>query len=134
MRYLFTSDTPQSDSSNNNETHADNERNVRTTKTENAISALTHPPTLIVLVVMVSSFRGCCAVVAVDDDPQMSTEDLMETRRRISDSKVEDKDGPRRTSLTSGESDEVTGPADTDASRSTRAESGQERKLKVRRT
>lgn len=71
----------------------------------------------------------------------------METRRRISDAKIEEKDGARRTSLTSGESaDEAAADpaADPDAgARSSRAqseqdrsraESGQERKLKVRQT
>eukprot|EP00903_Cladosiphon_okamuranus_P006637 g6481.t1 len=62
---------------------------------------------------------------------ELTTEEVMETRRRISDSKLEEKDGARRTSLTSGESDEVTEAADADTSRSSRAESGQERKLKI---
>eukprot|EP00752_Nemacystus_decipiens_P009474 g8470.t1 len=70
---------------------------------------------------------------------EMTTEEVMETRRRISDSKIEEKDGARRPSLASGESaDEA---ADPDAGgRSNRAlsgqerpraESGQERKLKI---
>lgn len=68
----------------------------------------------------------------------------METRRRLSDAKLEEKEETRRSSLTSGggESEEAADAADPDAARSSRAgselersraESGQERKLKVRR-
>lgn len=78
----------------------------------------------------VNPWNDCC-VMPEKNPSQMSTEEVMETRRRISDSKLEKdgggaREGARSTSFASG------GESD-DASRSGRVGSGPERKLKVRR-
>lgn len=63
---------------------------------------------------------------------QLSTEEVMETRRRISDSKIDDREGAVRSPLVSGVSDDAASAA-SDSARSARDESGAARKLKVKR-